>query len=78
MARASHLRIAMQTKTLTTISLDNLFAGIATADLAQVTGGYHDPVPSSDDTGTAGLDPAPSTSSTPKPSHKPSPVWVLL
>jgi len=53
----------------------NQLAGISTADLTQVTGGYHDSLPSSD-TGTAGLDPAPCTPSTPKP--KPSPVWVLL
>jgi hypothetical protein len=34
MARASHMRIAMQNNSLTTISLDNLIT---------VIGGYHDP-----------------------------------
>jgi hypothetical protein len=86
------MRIAMKKNSLTTLSLHNLslhnlmtlstddtneLAGISTEDLTQVTGGYHDPVPS--DTGTAGLHPAPCTPSTPSnPNPKPSPVWILI
>jgi hypothetical protein len=50
---------------------------LAIDELATVTGGYHDPSPSTPDTGIAGLNPAPCT---PQPQPRPSPsvVWVPI
>jgi len=50
---------------------------VAIATLATVTGGYHDPAPSNNETGIAGLSPAPCT---PPPSSRPSSwaVWIPI
>lgn len=59
---------------------NNPFELLAIDVLAAVTGGYHDPpgpAPSSSDTGTAGLNPAP-CGPQPNPQPSSSPVWVLI